>query len=293
MKKYTLLLALFLFGVIRVHAADDSDSLGLPGDNLDLAGVLDIFKTSTSLDDFEKKLNDPANEVNNLDLNNDNDGDYIRVADQVSGDAHAIVLQVPVSADESQDVAVIEIEKNGTESAQLQISGDQELYGENYFIDPSDDDNGAAPAESKWQGFRPVAVFVNVWAWTPVRFIYAPAYVVYVSPFRWMYYPEYWHPWHPLMWRVHHERVMRYHNHCVCVHACRTATAHAYYQNHRMASPAVHRAYESNHPRNASNNGNANERVAAPRGPRGHQQQAGRRSGGGRSPQGRNGGGRR
>jgi hypothetical protein len=271
MKKYSILLALFLFGAIRVHATDDSDSLGLPGDNLDLAGVLDIFKTSTSLDDFEKKLNDPANDVNNLDLNNDQNVDYIRVVDEVSGDAHDIVLQVPVSADESQDVAVIEVEKNGTESAQLQISGDEELYGENYFIEPNDQ-AVATPTEQKWQGFRPVTVFVNVWMWTPIRFIYAPAYVVYVSPYRWMYYPNYWHPWHPVMWRIHHEHVMRYHEHCVCVHECRMATAHAYYHNHRMASPAVHRAYAADHQRHearesarAGNSGNGNQKVNPPR----------------------------
>ena len=33
------------------------DSLGLPGDNLNLYGVLDLFQKSETLEEFEKKLN--------------------------------------------------------------------------------------------------------------------------------------------------------------------------------------------------------------------------------------------
>ncbi|MBL0110193.1 MAG: hypothetical protein IPP42_04700 [Saprospiraceae bacterium] len=56
-------------------------------------------------------LNQDDNHVNNLDLNDDGEVDYIRVIDNMDGDAHALVLQVVVSATENQDIAVIEIEK--------------------------------------------------------------------------------------------------------------------------------------------------------------------------------------
>lgn len=252
MKKFLILSALFLIGGIKLNAqAEDSDSLGLPGDNLDLYGVLDLFKQSSSIEDFEKKINDPANEVNNLDLNEDQNVDYIRVIDNVDGASHAVVLQVPISASESQDVAVIEIEKTGTEEADLQIVGDEELYGEDYMIEASNEEKSTT--EGQWQGFRPMVVVVNVYVWPCVRFIYAPAYVVWVSPYRWMYYPAYWKPWHPVMWHVHHAHVMHYHAHYVCVHHCRMVHAHAYYHGHRCASPAVHHRYEANHQRHAAN----------------------------------------
>jgi uncharacterized membrane protein YgcG len=272
MKKSLILLAILFFGGIKLKAfTDDSDSLGLPGDNLDLYGVLDLFKQSVSLEDFEKKLNDPANDVNNLDLNGDQNVDYIRVVDNVDGDAHAIALQVPVSATESQDVAVIEIQKTGTDAADLQVVGDEELYGENYIVQANDE--SASGTDQKWQGFRPMNVVVNVFVWPCVRFIYAPAYVVWVSPYRWMYYPGYWRPWHPVMWRVHYAHAHRYHTHYyVCVHEYRMERAHSYYHNRRVASPVVHQRYEANHQRRATaqgqrsgQNGTAQRNTPAPR----------------------------
>jgi hypothetical protein len=252
MKKLIVISALF-FG-FSAAATEETDSLGLPGDNLDLFGVLDLFKQSASLEDFEKKLNDPTNEINNLDLNNDNDVDYIRVVDRAEGDAHAIILQVPVSATESQDVAAIELEKTGTDAADLQVVGDEELYGEDYIVEAKGE---TANADAKWQGFRPVVV-VNVWMWPAVRFIYAPAYVVWVSPYRWGYYPVYWKPWRPVGWRVHHARAFRYHTHYVCVHHHRMARAHVCYHNHRVGSHSVHQRYQGHHQRHTASQGQRN-----------------------------------
>ena len=74
--------------------------------------------------------------VNNLDLNEDGETDYIRVVDNMDGDAHALVLQAVLSETESQDVAVIEIEKQGAEAAILQIVGDADIYGEQTIAEP-------------------------------------------------------------------------------------------------------------------------------------------------------------
>lgn len=284
MKYKVLLIVIGLCAGMQAKAQDSEtvNSLGLPGDDFDLYGALDLFKTSSSLEDFEKRLNDPANEVNNLDLDQDGNVDYVRVVDNMDGDAHAIQLQVAVSETETQDVAAIEIEKTGDEAASLQVTGDEELYGEDYVVEPTSETSDAS--EQKWQGFRPAFVVVNVWLWTPVRFIYAPAYVVWVSPWHYRYYPGWYHPWHPLAWHAYHAHVMRYHHpyyHCVHVH--RVARAHAVYHAHRAASPAVHRHYEAAHQRraaaspngrNGSPNGkNANGKNA--NGQRGGQQKSG------------------
>ncbi len=114
------------------------DSLGLPGDNLDLAAVLNIFKESKNVEDFEKNLNNADNKVNNLDLNHDGKVDYIRVIETGNDTLHNLILQVPVSRSQSQDVAVIQIQKKGDKTIHLQIVGDETLYGKNYIIEPQD-----------------------------------------------------------------------------------------------------------------------------------------------------------
>lgn len=48
-------------------------------DNLDLRAVASIFGESANLEDFERRLNDPGEQISNLDLNGDNQVDYLRV----------------------------------------------------------------------------------------------------------------------------------------------------------------------------------------------------------------------
>jgi hypothetical protein len=303
MRCSSLLIAAVLGFSLQVKAQDNdaADSLGLPGDNFDLYGALDLFKSSSSLEDFEKKINESGNAINNLDLDQDGNVDYIRVVDNMDGDAHAIQLQDPVSESETQDIAAIEIEKTGPESANLQIVGDEELYGEDFVVEPADESSDAS--QQKFQEFRPVYVMVNVWFWAPVRFIYAPAYVVWVSPWHYRYYPGWYHPWHPVAWHVYRAHVIRYHHpyyHCVHVH--RVARAHAVYHAHRAASPAVHRRYEAAHqrrtarPANGRNSAPAGKKAAGGQkggGQRGGRPKGGAKSGGprGGGPKGGHGGG--
>ena len=166
-KRFVFLLSFISIGIFST--AQDSDSLGLPGDQLDLFAVLNTFENSKDLADFEKKINDEQNAITNLDFNGDGIVDYIRVIDHQEGTSHAIVLQIPLGDSEAQDVAVIEIEKTGNETATLQIVGDRDLYGSNYIVDTDE-------ADEKTKSFN--RIIVNVWLWPSVRFIYGPTYVV-------------------------------------------------------------------------------------------------------------------
>jgi len=253
MKKILLSLSIAALGIIPAYS-QNSDSTGLPGDNLDLQGVLELFKNSESLEAFEKAINTESNEVNNLDVDEDGQVDYIKVIDHADSGSHAITLQVDVNDKESQDIAVIEIDKTGDETADLQITGDEEFYGADYIVEPEEETAGST--EGKFaSGFAPPVVIVNVWAWRPVRFIYAPTYVVWVSPYRYRVYPPYWKPWRPVAWRVHHARVVRYHHHCRVVHVHRVARAHRIAHRHRVASNGYH---QRNAGRRANGNGNRN-----------------------------------
>ena len=207
MKRFIQLLAtVFLFTAVSSRAQDNDDATGLPGDHFSLEGALDLFKKSTSLEEFEKMINTEGNHVNNLDLNGDGDIDYVKVIDNMKDDVHAITLQVAVSANENQDIAVIELEKDGPASAIVQIVGDEEIYGESLIVEPV---SGEEDHEMKKKGpyimmDDDAAIIVNVWLWPSVRFVYAPVYRPWVSPFRWAFYPTWWRPWHPLVWSVFH-----------------------------------------------------------------------------------------
>ncbi len=217
------------------------DSTGLPGDNFSLEGAIELFKQAGSLEEFEKLLNSENSKINNLDLNEDGEIDYIRVIDNKDGDVHAIILQVPVSENESQDIAVIEIEKDGAESAILQIVGNEDIYGEQVITEPFEEE---AVKNNKDKGpaarFAPVRIVVNVWLWPSVRFMYRPAYVVYVSPWRWRAYPTWWRPWRPAPWHRYHGWVRPYRAHYHVVHTHRVVRAHAVYTPHRRSSKVVH-----------------------------------------------------
>lgn len=201
MKKITT--TLFVFLGITIGFAQQNDTSALTGDNFSLEGALAIFKKSASLEEFEKLINEEGNIVNNLDLNNDGNINYINVDDIKENDTHVIVLSTYLSESEKQDIATIGIEKTGIEEATLQIEGDNELYAENTIVEPFEVEekilNSEGPSSPEISINR---IIVNVWLWPSVRYIYAPRYVVWASPHRWGFYPRWWKPW-----KAHHHHV--------------------------------------------------------------------------------------
>lgn len=123
----------------NAFAQTKTNSLGLPGDNFDLYGALELFKKADTPENFEKAINSNDNEINSLDLDGDGKVDYVKVTDKKDGDVRSLVLQVTVSASEIQNVAVIEVEKTGKDKMHVQIVGNEELYGKNYIIESEDE----------------------------------------------------------------------------------------------------------------------------------------------------------
>jgi hypothetical protein len=246
MKKFKpLLLLTICFAATIISANAQQDSTGLPGDNFSLQGALEMFKQASSIEEFEKLINSSDKNVNNLDLNGDGDVDYIKVIDQAGNNVHAFVLQVAVSETENQDIAVIELEKTGDTTAIAQIIGDEEIYGEQMIVEASDegdevDDNSGTPGNGPSADlFESSRTVVNVFYWPSVRFVYRPAYVPWVSPWRWRHYPGWWRPWRPLAWHVFHPRRLHYHRHCAVVRTHRVVLAHRVYTPHRVGSVTV------------------------------------------------------
>lgn len=241
------LLILTLLGLSAKAQNNSDDSTGLPGDNFSLQGALAMFQKASSPEEFEKMLNTEDNHVNNLDLNGDGDIDYIRVIDKSDGKDHVFVLQVPVSEKESQDIAVIELEKSGDQYATLQIVGDEDIYGEQKIVEPGeetgdqmDDNNSNGPSYNQNDIYtEPNRVVVNVWFWPCVRYVYVSTYTLWVSPWRWRLYPTWWHPWRPFAWHVFHPFARPYHRTFLVVHTHRMVHARAIYTPFRTTSVTV------------------------------------------------------
>ncbi|HSB93109.1 MAG TPA: hypothetical protein VLC28_08335 [Flavitalea sp.] len=192
---FTLLIALCGKPVIA-QTGSDTAALGLPGDNLDLYGVLTLFQSSKTIESFEKALNEQKTGLNNLDLDLDGKVDFIKVITKQKDSAFQFILQVPVTKTENQDVAVILVNKvKGKVS--LQIVGDEALYGKDYVIEPSPTGTPSVTANPAYKGSDPIIVNVPatetivVQSAPIVQYVYSPAYVPYYPPYYYGYYPPY------------------------------------------------------------------------------------------------------
>ncbi len=173
---YSILLATFLLttgafaqDVTTVQATSDDIS-----DNLDLEAVASIFADSQDLEDFESRLNDPETKISNLDINEDGYVDYLRVVENADRDAHLITIQAVLAKDMFQDVATIEVDKDASGNARVQVVGDVYMYGNNYIIEP---------------------VFVQrpvIYSW-----FWGPRWVRWRSPYYYGFYPRAWNYWAP------------------------------------------------------------------------------------------------
>jgi hypothetical protein len=193
--------------------------LGLPGDNLDLYAVLDLFQKSKTIEDFEKSLNDEKTGINNLDLNNDEKVDFIKVVTEKEGDNFLFILQDPINEKETQDVAVISVAKDQAGKVSLQIIGDQELYGQDYIVEPATKTSPGVTANPAYVGNDPVTVNVApttevivVEAAPIVQYVYSPVYVPYYPPYYYGYYPPYYAAVRITAAAIYHNNHYHYHH---------------------------------------------------------------------------------
>lgn len=203
-------------------------------DNLDLRAVASIFGDSKDLADFERRLNDPEIQISNLDLNNDNQVDYLRVIETVEGNAHLIVIQSVLGRDTYQDVATVEVERDRNNRVQVQVVGDVYMYGPNYIYEP-------------------------VYAYTPVIYstFWIGNYRPYCSSWYWGYYPSYyyaWSPWPVFRYRNHIGISINFHHHYNYVNYRRCGVVYNnYYRGGRRGN-----GYEVRYPNRSFQHRNSN-----------------------------------
>ena len=177
MKTKLLFIALLAIGLSSVPVqsqttvyAKNSDI----SDNLDLRAVEYIFGESANLQDFERRLNDSKYQISNLDLNDDNQVDYLRVIESVENRTHVVIIQAVLDRDVYQDVATIDVERDNYNRVNVQIVGNSYLYGANYIYEPV---YNVAPV-----------IYTSFWVTN-----YRP----YYSSWSWNYYPRYYYAWRP------------------------------------------------------------------------------------------------
>lgn len=223
-------IVLMLLGVATVHAQEREQ---VPGDNFSLEGALELFKKSASPEEFERLLNLPESEVNNLDLNGDGNTDYIRVIDRNEGNIHTFTLQAVISRNEFQDIAVISLEKLENGRAILQITGDADVYGIETIIEPTEEVRINA-------GTTTTQTYVNVWSWPFVQYVYSPYYSPWVSPWYWDYWPFWWRPWRPIAYISYYPRWHVYRPYYRYCDVPRIRYASRIYYPHRATSVIVY-----------------------------------------------------
>ena len=143
-------------------------------DNLDLRAVASIFGESANLQDFERRLNDPKYQISNLDLNGDDQVDYLRVIESVEDRTHVVIIQAVLDRDVYQDIATIDVERDNYNKVSVQVVGNTYLYGDNYIYEPV---YSVAPV-----------IYTSFWVNN-----YRP----YYSTWGWNYYPTYYAAWSP------------------------------------------------------------------------------------------------
>ena len=192
MRQILAAVVVLLVGFVGPAVADDDVTIVAPAseaaEGLDLHAVSELFKEAENLEAFERSLNDPEVGVNNLDLDGNGEVDFIRVVEEVAGETHVIILQALLAEDEFQDVATIEIERSGDDEYNLQVHGNEVIYGPHYYVVPAH-------------------VHVH---WPIVHWIYRPHYHPYRSAFYFGVHPHWWRPYRPVTLTVYRTRTVRY-----------------------------------------------------------------------------------
>lgn len=265
-----LAISLISHPVFSQSAKDSTQLLGLPGDNLDLYAVLDLFQKSKTIEDFEKSLNEEKTGINNLDLNLDGKVDFIKVVTQQKDKDFTFILQVDVTEKEKQDVAVILLSKDKNDKVTLQIVGDKDLYGKDYVIEPKPATTAATPnpgytGTDTVKVTAPSTTTVVVQSAPIVVYVYSPVYVPYYPPYHYAYYPPYYTAFKVMAVSTYHYNHYHYHsgyhggyhNTTVVVH--NNNTYNNYNNNSRNTSNTVnHNNANGNYKGNASGNYNGN-----------------------------------
>lgn len=160
----------------------------VPGQGLDLQALIGLTKQSKDAESLERMLNQPGS-INNLDLDEDGQVDYIRVQEYGGGNTKNFSFVALLKDGQEQEVANLVIEQTpGQPEATVQVQGHPSVYGPNVY----------------YSAVLPIATALFLaWALTP-----RPAF--YVSPFGFGAFPPYYRPYAPVPVAAYRTTVTNY-----------------------------------------------------------------------------------
>ena len=150
------------------------------GEGLDLKSITVLVKEIRSGQELERKLNETGG-INNLDLNDDDNVDYIFVREygEVENKIGYSLTVKPVKG-ETQEVATVEVERN-KEKAEIQVIGNEQIYGTNAIY------NDWTPIEREVSQAKKTGM-----GSTPMYSSYFYPRPLWFSPFFFGYYPPFY-----------------------------------------------------------------------------------------------------
>ena len=193
-----------LIGITIMAASVFSQDSDLPGQDFDLEALPGVLENVSTFEDLEKAINEEGNDVNNLDLDGNEEVDYVLIQMENEGDTYIAYLRVAMSETEYQDVATIEMEKQSSTAATFQIVGDEALYGKDYILEPEGGVVDISESSSGGSGGKggpspyfivppPPAVRVTICVG-----VFRPGFVLFVSPYGFLVRPVWFRPWRPI-----------------------------------------------------------------------------------------------
>ncbi len=102
-------------------------------DGLDLKAVTALLKTVKDPADLEKRINSGSPRICNLDLNEDDSIDYVKVTEYADGNVKGFSLTTELGPDDVQELATIEITEDGKGGHQAQTHGNSQIYGHHHY----------------------------------------------------------------------------------------------------------------------------------------------------------------
>ena len=102
-------------------------------EGLDLQAIGSLLRKAGNAEQFERLLNDPDEGVNNLDLDEDGNVDYIKVTEYGDDQAKGFSLSVAVGKGDEQEIATVEVDKSSGSHANVDVHGNRHIYGDNHY----------------------------------------------------------------------------------------------------------------------------------------------------------------
>ena len=239
MKYLNLLLIATVFYTVSVYG----QSSDLQGEDFDLEALPGVLEGISTFEELEEAINKEGNDVNNIDLDGDDEVDYVMIQMENDGDTYVAFLRVAMSDTEFQDIATIEMEKQSATTASFQIVGDESLYGADYILEPDGGVVDISESSSGSSGGKggpsvllvppPPAVRVTICVG-----VFRPGFRLFISPWGFHRHPVWFRPWRPIARSTFRARSARMHRTAFRRTAHRRSHhAHNMQKKHHKSSP--------------------------------------------------------